>query len=105
MMSTGPVVRVGPKRYSIIQPQTVKTIYDLSGKGTKSSYYDGRGNGDELFTMRDNIEHRDRRRKVASLYSMSAMVSYEDAIDRVTTRKAAHCHTQFHAVLCLGCYW
>lgn len=32
-----------------------------------------------------NVEHRDRRRKVASLYSLSAMVSYEDAIDRMTT--------------------
>lgn len=32
-----------------------------------------------------NVEHRDRRRKVASLHTLSAMVSYEDAIDRMTT--------------------
>ncbi|KXG49221.1 Cytochrome P450 [Penicillium griseofulvum] len=85
MLSVGPVVRVGPKRYSIIQPQAVKTIYDLSGKYTKSSFYNAQGSDDDIFTMRDNTEQRDRRRKVAPLYSMSAMVSYEDAIDRMTT--------------------
>ncbi|RYP29546.1 hypothetical protein DL767_006674 [Monosporascus sp. MG133] len=84
MMRKGPVVRVGPKRYSIIQPQDIKTIYDFSGKFTKSNYYDAQGGSENLFTTRDNNDHQDRRRKVASLYSMSAMVTYEDAIDRMT---------------------
>ncbi|KAE8421602.1 cytochrome P450 [Aspergillus pseudocaelatus] len=81
----GPVVRVSPKRYSVIDPQDVKKIYGFGGDFPKSEFYDSLGDPRNIFTVRDNEDHKDRRRKVASLYTMSAMVAYEDAVDRMTT--------------------
>ncbi|KAF7590670.1 hypothetical protein BBP40_002562 [Aspergillus hancockii] len=80
----GSVVRVGPNRYSVIDPQDVKKIYDFGGNFAKSNFYDGSGGPKTIFTTRDNNDHKDRRRKVAALYTMSAMVIYEDAVDRMT---------------------
>ncbi|KAF7173431.1 hypothetical protein CNMCM5623_005644 [Aspergillus felis] len=84
----GPVVRVGPNRYSVSQPSDVKIIYELGGKFTKSDFYKPlrSPNVDEqnLFLIQDSELHKDRRRKIAPLYTMSSMVSYEKAVDEMT---------------------
>ncbi|KAH7146836.1 cytochrome P450 [Dactylonectria estremocensis] len=84
----GPIVRVGLNRYSVSQPSDVKTIYELGGKFTKSDYYKPLLNPirDEqnIFPIQDNELHKDRRRKISPLYTMSSMVSYEEAVDEMT---------------------
>lgn len=38
---------------------------------------------DNLFSMRDEKKHANRRRRVAQLYTMSTMKNYEEAVDEV----------------------
>jgi cytochrome P450 len=84
----GSVVRVGPNRYSFSDPADVKVIYELGGQFTKTAFYNPLLAADpekrNLFTLRDPVVHKDRRRKIANLYSMSTMVDYEGAVDRMT---------------------
>lgn len=81
-------MRVGPNRYSISLPSGVKTIYELGGKYSKTDYYKPLLAADvdqqNIFTIQDNDLHKERRRKIASLYTMSSMVSYEKAVDEMT---------------------
>ncbi|KAG6363849.1 hypothetical protein INS49_008952 [Diaporthe citri] len=85
----GPVVRVGPNRYSISLPSGVKTIYELGGKYSKSDYYRPLQVADieqqNIFSLQDNELHKERRRKVSSLYTMSSMVTYEKAVDEMNS--------------------
>ncbi|KAI0596554.1 cytochrome P450 [Biscogniauxia sp. FL1348] len=85
----GPVVRVGPNRYSITRPEDVKIVYDIGSKFTKSDYYKPLLHPDRdeqsIFVIQDNDYHKERRRKISSLYTMSSMVSYEEAVDKMTT--------------------
>lgn len=82
-------MRVGPNRYSISLPSGVKTIYELGGKYSKTDYYKPLQPPDHdqenIFTIQDNDLHKDRRRKISSLYTMSSMVSYEKAVDEMTS--------------------
>jgi cytochrome P450 len=79
---------MGPNRYSFSDPADFKIIYGLGSKLTKTEYYDPLGSDDlekdNLFTMKDPIEHNKRRRKVSSLYTMSTMKNYEPAVDKMT---------------------
>lgn len=81
-------MRVGPNRYSINLPSGVKTIYELGGKYSKTDYYKPLLAPDvdqqNIFTIQDSDLHKERRRKIASLYTMSSMVSYEKAVDEMT---------------------
>ncbi|OKP06708.1 Pisatin demethylase [Penicillium subrubescens] len=83
----GPIVRIGPNRYSFTLPQAVKKIYELGGKFEKSQYYSPLLSPDpatqHIFPMLDNERHKDRRRKISALYTMSTMVSYENAVDKL----------------------
>ena len=83
---SGFVVRVAPNRYSFSRPEDVKLIYSPGSKFPKSKYYEASGNPHQtnIFSTRDMADHSDRRRKVASLYTMSTMVAYESAVDRMT---------------------
>lgn len=78
---------MGPNRYSFSDPSDVKIIYELGGKFIKSEFYHPlmAPNPDDqnIFTIRDPALHKARRRKIANLYSMSTMVSYEGAVDRM----------------------
>lgn len=82
-------MRVGPNRYSISLPSGVKTIYELGGKYSKTDYYKPLQHPDvdqqNIFTIQDNELHKERRRKISSLYTMSSMVSYEKAVDEMTS--------------------
>ncbi|KAL6703106.1 hypothetical protein ACN47E_010243 [Coniothyrium glycines] len=84
----GPVVRMGPNRYSFSDPSDVKIIYELGGKFIKSEFYHPlmAPNPDlqNIFTIRDPSLHKVRRRTIANLYSMSTMVSYEGAVERMS---------------------
>lgn len=83
----GSVVRIGPNRYSFTLPHAVKKIYELGGKFEKSRYYLPLLSPDpdtqHIFPMMDNERHKDRRRKISALYTMSTMVSYENAVDKL----------------------
>ena len=83
----GPIVRVGPTRYSFSNPADVKVIYELGGKFIKTEFYEPlkspKPEQQNIFAIRDPNYHKDRRRKIANLYSMSTMVSYEDAVNRM----------------------
>lgn len=80
---------MGPNRYSISLPSGVKTIYQLGGKYSKTDYYTPLFAADldqqTIFTLQDNELHKERRRKISSLYTMSSMVSYEKAVDEMTS--------------------
>lgn len=82
-------MRVGPNRYSINLLSGVKTIYELGGKYSKTDYYKPLQSSDidkqNIFPMQDNELHKNRRRKISSLYTMSSMVCYEKAVDETTT--------------------
>ncbi|KAI6774766.1 hypothetical protein HG530_001524 [Fusarium avenaceum] len=84
----GPVVRVGPNRYSLSQPKDVKKVYELGGKYVKSDYYNPLLNPviekQNIFTIKDSNLHKERRRKISPMYTMSSMVSYEPAVDDMT---------------------
>ncbi|CAI6095293.1 unnamed protein product [Clonostachys chloroleuca] len=85
----GPVVRIGPNRYSLSQPKDVKKIYELGGKFIKTDYYKPLLNPvveeQNIFPIQDNNLHKERRRKISPMYTMSSMVSYEPAVDEMTT--------------------
>lgn len=85
---SGSIVRVGPNRYSFSRPEDVKIIYEIGSKFIKTEYYDTLSPSDpakrNLFTIRDQDVHKDRRRKISTLYTMSSMVSYEEAVDKMT---------------------
>jgi cytochrome P450 len=88
-ITVGPVVRVGPNRYSFNAPADVKVIYELGGKFTKSEFYEPllAADPDErnIFCLRDPSVHKERRKYVSKLYSMSTMVFYEEAVNKMTT--------------------
>ncbi|KAK4496389.1 hypothetical protein PRZ48_012369 [Zasmidium cellare] len=81
----GPVVRVTPNLYSFNSLEDQKKIYKLKDPLAKTAYYDtGADPGvANIFTIRDEKEHSDRRRRIASLYTMTSMVNYEEAVDRM----------------------
>ncbi|SMR48834.1 unnamed protein product [Zymoseptoria tritici ST99CH_1E4] len=83
----GPVVRLAPGRYSVNDESALKVIYGLGSGFTKSSFYTAAQDVDQhrinLFAERDPQVHLTARRKVASLYSMSNLLSYEPFVDQM----------------------
>ena len=82
---TGPIVRIAPKRYSVDHPEAIKKIYGHGTKFAKSAFYHTFASPDpqnyNLFALTNPERHSKERRKVASLYSMSTLVSYEQHVD------------------------
>ncbi|KAH6629948.1 putative cytochrome P450 pisatin demethylase [Chaetomium sp. MPI-SDFR-AT-0129] len=80
----GPIVQVMPGYFSIDDPETHKTIYGYGAPWIKGESYDAWHVGpnlSNLFSERDPTKHAAMRRKVASMYSMSSLVSYEPYVD------------------------
>ncbi|SCO16221.1 related to pisatin demethylase cytochrome P450 [Fusarium fujikuroi] len=79
----GPVVRYGPRRYSINDPAAIKAIYGLEKAFPKSSWYDAWVAPGEvsLFADRDTKRHAYHRRLFQNNYSMSSLISYEPYVD------------------------
>ncbi|KAH9215292.1 cytochrome P450 that detoxifies the phytoalexin pisatin [Leptodontidium sp. 2 PMI_412] len=82
----GSIVRIAPNRYDIDSPEAVKIIYGLSNAYEKATFYNpfGEPHRANLLTERSNEKHAARRKKIASLYSMTALLSYEEAVNRQT---------------------
>lgn len=79
------IVRIGPRMYSIDDPAMARVIYGISSPLPKSKWYDAWGDpripNHNLFSARDRVVHGLMRRKVASMYSMSTIKSYEPYVD------------------------
>lgn len=82
---TGPVVRVAPGRYSINTAAVAKTVYASGADYHKSVFYwvQGEPGNPNLFNERDKGKHSALRRKLGSLYSLSMLVNYEEAVDKM----------------------
>ncbi|OBT45682.1 hypothetical protein VE00_03948 [Pseudogymnoascus sp. WSF 3629] len=82
----GPVVRIAPNEYSFEDFEAVKTIYGHGTKFAKAPWYNASGDPSKhsrmnLFTDRDMKSHADNRRKVANLYSMTALLKMEPSVN------------------------
>ncbi|KAK0378184.1 hypothetical protein CLIM01_04429 [Colletotrichum limetticola] len=79
------IIRIGPRMYSIDDPAMARVIYGISSPLPKSGWYDAWGDpripNHNLFSARDRAVHGLMRRKVASMYSMSTIKSYEPYVD------------------------
>ncbi|KAH7248152.1 cytochrome P450 [Fusarium solani] len=83
----GPIVRIAPNRYDFNTPEAVKIIYRIGNAFHKSHFYDPFGSPQfkNLLNELDNGRHAAMRRQVASLYTMSALLSYENAVNVQTS--------------------
>jgi len=79
----GPVVRLAPNRYSILDAEATKTILGHKTSMRKTDFYNSFADPHEsnLFTERDNTVHATMRRPVAQLYSLTNLLAYEPAVD------------------------
>ncbi|KAF5861953.1 hypothetical protein ETB97_012276 [Aspergillus alliaceus] len=81
----GDVVRVGPRRVSVSNPDAIQAIYGMKASLNKSELIRAAqplGKGPEnLFSVRDSKIHGRMRRAVANAYSVSTIVQYEPRID------------------------
>lgn len=82
----GPIVRIGPSRYDFDTEEATKTIYRIGNALHKADYYIpfGLPSFPNLFDMQDPSRHAGMKKKVASLYTMTALLSYEEGVDRQT---------------------
>ncbi|KAF7593917.1 hypothetical protein BBP40_010619, partial [Aspergillus hancockii] len=83
----GPIVRIGPNKCSIDDPAAVKSIYGIGRPFVKTEYYSAFTdvNKTSLFAEREPKVHAGMRRRIAKLYSLTNLLSYEGFIDRCTT--------------------
>ncbi|PVH68466.1 hypothetical protein DL98DRAFT_395020, partial [Cadophora sp. DSE1049] len=85
----GKIVQIGPNLYSIDDSDAFKTIYGHGSQFTKSDWYavwtPAAISELGLFTAKNISVHRAERRKMASMYSMSTLVSYEPFVDQCIT--------------------
>ncbi|KAK5629290.1 hypothetical protein RRF57_005005 [Xylaria bambusicola] len=79
-----PIIRYGPNRYSIADPDALGTIYGHGTRFAKSSWYDVwmTPGGWNLFADRSIQRHASARRQLQSTYSMTSLVSYEPYVDQ-----------------------
>ncbi|KAH7137049.1 cytochrome P450 [Dactylonectria estremocensis] len=84
----GPVVRVSPNEVSIVDKKGLVEVYG-HGKGTrKTRWYDTwrvPGFRDSFFNTTDTREHAFLRKRVASAYSMSSILSLEAQLQEIAT--------------------
>ncbi|KAF5264218.1 hypothetical protein FOXYS1_5004 [Fusarium oxysporum] len=85
----GPVIRIAPNMYSFSQPDDCKIIYTTSVNKafTKTHFYNTNGDPKmpNIFNMKDEKVHSQRKRSLASLYNMSTMVHYEEAVNTMNS--------------------
>ncbi|KAI5921572.1 cytochrome P450 [Camillea tinctor] len=79
----GSVVRYGPNRYTINDPDAVKLIYGHGTEFPKSTWFYAWSNPPDwnLFAELNPHAHGHYRRQYQSTYSMSALVEYEPYVD------------------------
>lgn len=80
-----PIVRLGPKMYSITRPD--KAVYGIGSRMPKSAWYEGwKHPSPDRWTMfpdRDTKRHAETRRKFHSMYSLTSLLHYEPFVDTV----------------------
>ncbi|KAI0127016.1 cytochrome P450 [Xylariales sp. AK1849] len=82
----GKIVQVMPGYFTIDDPEAHKIVYGHAKPWVKGEFYEAWHVGPNpkltnLFASRDPAQHAAMRRKVAAMYSMSSMVSYEPYVD------------------------
>ncbi|KAK7962051.1 uncharacterized protein PG986_002876 [Apiospora aurea] len=81
--SYGPIVRVAPGWFSLSAPD--KEVYGIASRFPKSDWYQDWKHPDPerwaMFPDQDIRRHAETRRRFQSLYSMSALLSYEPYVD------------------------
>jgi cytochrome P450 len=74
-----------PNEYSFTDPEVAKEIYAISSSYIKSPFYSAFGDPNaknkNLFANRDPKQHQQDRRQVASMYSLTSLISYEPYVD------------------------
>ncbi|KIX08689.1 uncharacterized protein Z518_03346 [Rhinocladiella mackenziei CBS 650.93] len=86
----GPIIRVGPNHVSIADPAAVPQIYGIGSNYLKSNfyvvfspYYKDKPM-ESLFSTRDPSYHKNLKKPVAQLFSMTNTRNYEDYADECT---------------------
>ncbi|PVI00580.1 cytochrome P450 [Periconia macrospinosa] len=108
----GPVVRIAPNEFSIDDAEAVKIIYGHGTLFNKSPWYYAAGHpyNRDLFTEQDAKLHAEKRRTVASLYSMSTLLHMEPCVHECTSllkdrlTEFATSRTVFNLQYWLQCY-
>ncbi|KAM0327641.1 hypothetical protein ACHAQA_005934 [Verticillium albo-atrum] len=79
----GKIIRYGPNRYSINDPEAVKLIYGLGNSFPKSSWYSTWSSPGQwsIFGDQSVRRHAQNRKQYQSTYAMSALVHYESFVD------------------------
>lgn len=79
----GPIVRLAPGYFSVAAPE--KIVYGIGSKFPKGDWYQGWKHPSPsrwtLFPDQDLKRHAETRKRFQSLYSMSALLSYEVYVD------------------------
>ena len=83
----GPLVRIGPNTLSVADPAMIPVMYNTSGEFTKTGFYPlqsmtwHKRQQVNVFSTRDETLHREVKRKVASAYTLDALLQMEGKID------------------------
>ncbi|PHH91473.1 hypothetical protein CDD83_312 [Cordyceps sp. RAO-2017] len=82
----GPVVRLAPNRFSFDRAADMKKIYSISGSFEKANFYHSWSDPkrENLLSIQDEKRHAQQRRPIAQLYTMTAVLSYEEAVDKMS---------------------
>ncbi|EGP91637.1 putative P450 monooxygenase [Zymoseptoria tritici IPO323] len=92
----GPLVRIGPNHVSFAYADLIPDVYGVGTKFRKSDFYTlfdtptTTGVAPNVFSVRDEVAHRDMRRPAANAYSMSSLRELEpmnDACSAVIVEK------------------
>lgn len=86
LVKPGKIVQIMPGYFSIDDPSAHKIIYGHGHPWVKGEFYSAWDVGphpeqNNLFALRDPSLHATMRRKVAAMFSMSSLVSYEPYVD------------------------
>lgn len=83
----GSLVRLAPDVVSIGDADEIPKIYNIKGDYTKTGFYPiqcvswQKQPQMNLFSTRNEAEHREQRKKIANAYSLESLLKLEDAID------------------------
>ncbi|KAL7767155.1 hypothetical protein ACKLNR_001456 [Fusarium oxysporum f. sp. zingiberi] len=81
-----PIVRIGPNRYDFDTMEAAKIIYRIGSTLPKADYYIpfGLPSYPNLFDVQDSARHSSIKKQFAPLYTMTALLSYEQGVDGQT---------------------
>ncbi|KAM0804923.1 cytochrome P450 [Usnea florida] len=85
----GDMVRLGPNMVSVSDPNTIPAVYPMRPGFPKSKFYDAfvpytkAGSLPAIFTTRDENLHKLLKSPIASLYSLSNVITLESFVDEV----------------------